>query len=571
MSAPFTFRPKLFDCMAGYSLKSFGSDLSAGITVGVIALPMAMAFAIGSNVPPEAGLVTAVVAGFLISFLGGSSVSIGGPTGAFVGIVAGIVATYGLSGLLICTMMAGVMLFLMGLLRLGGLIRYIPAPLVKGFTTGIAVIILCGQLKDFLGIRADLGNTSNLLRTFDSLWPHLTELSLPTLAVSMTSVLAILFWPKVIRRYLPGAIGVMLLVTGAVTLARQHWGLDIETIGTRFGDIPRTLPMPQLPGISLDAFQDLLIPALTIALLGAIESLLCTAAADGMTDDDHNPDQELMAQGIANFLTPLFGGIPATGAIARTAANIRSGGKTPVAGIVHALTLFAIMLAAAPLAKYIPLSVLSAVLVVVALNMGDWREFIYLSRYPRADASVFLITFFLTIIFGLTQAVTVGIFAACIFFIKQVSDQSRVGITPVLKNASALPERENNDAINEAVARDDILLVTLTGAMFFGAAQKLKRIMHGLKKGHKVLILRMAQVISLDATAILTLEDIITKFEKRGVPVILVGLMHQPRASLRKAGILAHLPRANVLPTMEEAVLRADEIIEEQNEAAAQV
>ena len=568
MYTPFTFRPKLFDSLAGYSVKTFGADLSAGVTVGVLALPMAMAFAIGSNVTPEAGLVTAVVAGFLTSFFGGSSVAIGGPTGAFVAIVAGIVATYGISGLLICTMMAGVMLLLMGLFRLGGLIRFMPAPLVKGFTTGIAVIILCAQVKDFMGIQADSANTSNLLTTIVSLWPHLGEVRLSTTLVALVSVVSIFFWPKRIRRFLPGAIGVMLLMTLLSAVVTSHGWVQLDTIGSRFGDIPRMLPAPHLPSLDLETFQRLLTPALTIAMLGAIESLLCAAAADGMTDDEHNPDQELMAQGIANIVTPLFGGIPATGAIARTAANIRNGGRTPVAGIIHALTLFLIMLVAAPLAKYIPLCVLSAVLVVVAINMGDWREFIHLSRYPRSDAGVFLITFFLTVIFGLTQAVTVGIFVACLLFIRRMSEQSRVGVESVLSHAAHQSDATNTEAIEEASARDDILLVTLTGAMFFGAAQKLKIILQSLKKEHKVLILRMAQVISLDATAMLTLEDIITKFERKGVPVILVGLHHQPRQSLRKSGVLGHLPRANILPTMEEAVLRADELIEECEAAA---
>lgn len=562
MSFPFKFRPKLFDCFNNYNAATLRADVSAGVTVGVIALPMAMAFAIGSNVTPAAGIITAVIAGFLTSFFGGSRVAIGGPTGAFVAIVAGIVASYGISGLLICTMMAGVMLFLMGLARVGGLIRYIPAPLIRGFTTGIAVIILTSQIKDFLGIKEDIGNASNIIATIDALLPHIKNISLPTIIVAVISLGGIYLWPKKLAKIVPGSIAMLLLVTGATALLGIFMNLDVATIGSKFGGIPRELPTPSLPGFDLDTFQKLLTPAVTIAMLGAIESLLCATAADDMIDDEHDPDQELMAQGIANFVTPLFGGIPATGAIARTAANIRSGGKTPVAGIVHALVLLLIMLVAAPLAKFIPLAVLSAVLIMVALNMGDWREFIRLPRYPRSDAAVFLVTFILTIVFGLTQAVMVGMFVACVLFIKRMSDQTSVGIHPMQQHISrSFSDTRPGDLVSGRTPVEDVLVVRVTGAMFFGAASKLKNILLYLKHEPKVLIIKMTQVISLDATAILTLDEIIYKCQRKGIEIILVGLENQPRASLMRAGLLDDIPKENILDNLELALDRADEIL----------
>lgn len=569
MYIPFKFRPKLFDCMKGYNASQFTADASAGLTVGIIALPMAMAFAIGSNVSPAAGIITAVIAGFLTSFLGGSRVAIGGPTGAFVGIVAGIVSAYGLESLLICTMMAGVILLAMGVARLGGLIRYIPSPLVKGFTTGIAVIILCGQLKDFLGIQADI-DSSNIIATISGLLPHLGEISLATLAVSAVSIIGMNLWPKKLSRYVPGSVVMLLLVTGFVALFAENIGLNIETIGSRFGGIPRSLPFPHLPEINFATFQNLLTPALTIALLGAIESLLCATAADSMIDDEHNPDQELMAQGIANIVSPLFGGIPATGAIARTAANIRSGARTPVAGIVHALVLLLIMLLAAPLAKFIPLAVLSAVLIMVAINMGDWREFILLPKYPRSDASVFLVTFTLTIIFGLTQAVSVGMFLACILFIRGMSRQSQVGIQTVNHHHHNHHHQHHHhqhkagEATDGSSSTEDVLMVNMSGAMFFGAAKKLKNIMSFLNRGsYKVLVLGMGRVVALDATALLTIEEIITKYRSKGVDIILVGLENQPRVALTRAGLLEEIPEANIVADIDTAMMRAEAIIEE--------
>lgn len=568
MYTPFKFRPKLFDCLPGYNLKAFGSDVSAGVTVGVIALPMAMAFAIGSGMNPEAGIITAIIAGFLTSFFGGSRVAIGGPTGAFVAIVAGIVANYGVQGLLICTMMAGLMLFLMGLIRLGGLIRYIPAPLIKGFTTGIAVIILAGQLRDFLGIKTPVDG-SNLITVFIGIISELDNIHPATLLVGCASLALIMFWPSRLNRYVPGSIATMVLVTGLFMLLGETLGVSVETIASRYGGIPRTLPFPTLPVFDLATFQKLFSPALTIALLGAIESLLCATAADSMIDDEHEPDQELMAQGIANFITPLFGGLPATGAMARTAANIRSGGRTPVAGIAHALTLLVIMLVAAPLARFIPLAVLSAVLIVVAINMGDWREFKNLPRYPRSDAIVFLLTFTLTIIFGLTQAVFAGLLVACLLFIRGISLISRVGACtlhhhdPDARELAAQQAKLESHYIAEGHAHDDILMVQASGAMFFGAAKKLKGILQHQRDAHKVMILRMGQVISLDATAIFTLEEIFQKFKAKNIEIILVHLRPDPLRYLRRSGLLNDIDPRNIVDDVESALARAIEIIDE--------
>lgn len=568
MYTPFKFRPKLFDCLPGYTLKAFGSDVSAGVTVGVIALPMAMAFAIGSGMNPEAGIITAIIAGFLTSFFGGSRVAIGGPTGAFVAIVAGIVANYGVQGLLICTMMAGLMLFLMGLIRLGGLIRYIPAPLIKGFTTGIAVIILAGQLRDFLGIKTPVDG-SNLITVFIGILSELDNIHPATLLVGCASLALILFWPPRLNRYVPGSIATMVLVTGVFMLLGETLGMSVETIASRYGGIPRTLPFPTLPVFDLATFQKLFSPALTIALLGAIESLLCATAADSMIDDEHEPDQELMAQGIANFITPLFGGLPATGAMARTAANIRSGGRTPVAGIAHALTLLVIMLVAAPLARFIPLAVLSAVLIVVAINMGDWREFKNLPRYPRSDAIVFVLTFTLTIIFGLTQAVFAGLLVSCLLFIRGISLLSRVGACtlhhhdPDARELAAQQAQLESHYIAEGHAHDDILMVQASGAMFFGAAKKLKGILQHQRDAHKVMILRMGQVISLDATAIFTLEEIFQKFKAKNIEIILVHLQPDPLRHLRRSGLLDDIDPRNIVDDVESALARAIEIIDE--------
>ncbi len=574
MYSRFKFKPALFTCLRSYTFAGFRADVSAGITVGIIALPMAMAFATASGVAPTAGLISGVIAGFLAAFFGGSAVGVGGPTVSFVAVVAGVGANYGLPGVFMCTMMAGVILFLMGFLRVGGLVKFIPAPLVKGFTTGMAVLILCGQIKDFIGIKEKIGSGSNLISTFEALLPHIGGFSLVASAIAVVSMACVFLWPRRIGRFIPGSSAVLILVTVICAAVSQYCDLDIATIGSRFGDIPRALPLPSWPPFDLEIFQNLLTPAATIALLGSIECLLCATAADGMIDAEHDPDQELMAQGIANFVVPFFGGIPSTGAMARTAANIRSGGRTPVAGMVHSLVLLFVLLVAAPLAKYIPMAVLAAILMVVGIRMGDWREFILLSRYPRSDAGVFLVTFFMTIIFGLTQAVMIGMIVSCLLFIRKISILASVGVLPTSrKRSSAYPAASSGESIADEMEKrdiaDEVLVIRVNGAMFFGAAQKLKSILLLLKPAQKVLVLKMNDVISLDATAILTLGDVIGKCLKRGVDVIFCCLESQPRAALERAKLFQGIPEGNILDDLELALDRAEAILDSRKSEAA--
>ncbi len=564
MKLTFPFQPKLWTCLRNYNLKVFQADLLAGITVGIIALPLAMAFAIASGVTPEAGLITAVIAGFLTSFFGGSRVAIGGPTGAFIVIVLGIVNQYGLSNLLICTIMAGVILFIMGLTRMGSLVRYIPYPLISGFTTGIAVLIFLSQMKDFLGLNVKVD--PGLIGTLTSLSPHIAELHWPTLIMAGGCLLGIYLWPKKVARFFPGTIAMLIIATVVTALFNSSMDLGIATIGSRFHGIPQAIPPMRIPDFSLETFQHLLAPAITIALLGAIESLLCAVVADGMIDDEHDPDQELMAQGIANIVTPLFGGIPATGAIARTAANIRNGGRTPVAGMIHALVLLSIILAAAPLAKHVPLAVLSAILITVAFNMADLKEIRYLREYPKSDIIVYLLTFLLTIIFDLTVAVEVGMIVACVLFIKRMSEQAGVEeqIIP-MKMFYDNPNNPETPADPTAPLMEpltDVLVVRITGAMFFGAAQKLKNVLLYLKREPKVVIIKMRQVISLDATTLVIMEEIITKCMNKGIAVIICCLQPQPHLVLKRAKVLERLPPENICLDLEKAIDRAGEILE---------
>src|SRR3954471_15025 len=421
MNIAFSFRPKLLDTLKSYTRQDFRADLIAGLTVGIIALPLAMAFAIASGVPPQAGIFTAVIGGFLISSLGGTKICIGGPTGAFIVILYGIGQKYGLQNLAVCTIIAGVILFAMGAARLGTIIKFIPYPVTMGFTSGIAVLIFSTQIKDFLGLSVEKV-PSEFVEKMRTLITHLGTLHWPTLALAAGSLGIILLWPSKWQRRLPASIVALLLGT----LAVAFFNLPVETIGSKFGGIPQGLPKFQPPPLSWQNIQHLIQPAFTIALLAAIESLLCAVVADGMTDDRHDSNQELMAQGVANILSPLFGGIAATSAIARTATNVKSGARSPIAGMIHAVTLLAIILAAAPLAKFIPLATLSAVLVNVALHMGEWHNFGRLSKWPRSDATVFVAAFLLTVVIDLTVAVEVGMVLAAVLFIKRVSETTQI-------------------------------------------------------------------------------------------------------------------------------------------------
>lgn len=545
------FRPKLLDCLRGYTSEQLFSDLVAGLTVGIVALPLAMAFAIASGVKPEAGIFTAVIAGFIISAFGGSRVQIGGPTGAFVVIVYGIIAKYGVTNLAICTIMAGFMLLAMGLTGLGSAIKFIPYPVTMGFTSGIAVLIFSTQIKDFFGLSVKTV-PAEFVEKIKVLGGHIHTLQWPTVALAAASLLVIIYWPKKWARRVPGSI--VALVFGTVLVMILH--IPVETIGTRFGGIPQSLPKMQLPDLSWQNIHNLFQPALTIALLAAIESLLSAVVADGMIDDRHDSNQELIAQGLANICSPLFGGIPATGAIARTATNVNNGGRSPVAGVTHAVTLLVILLVAAPLAKFIPLATLSAVLVVVAFNMGEWHQFARLPRWPRGDAAVFLVAFGLTVLIDLTVAVEIGMVLAAILFIKRTSETTQ--ITAV--DESTETEGSHHSLVGKEVPAG-VLVFRVFGAFFFGAADKLETALKRAQQEPKVIILRMRKVLAMDATGLNALEDLYEKMHKRGQYLILSGPHTQPYATMVNAGFINQIGEENVCPHIEASLDRARQIL----------
>ena len=551
MKLAIPFRPKLLDTLKQYPGKDFTADLIAGLTVGIVALPLAMAFAIASGVPPQAGIFTAVIAGLIISSLGGTKVCIGGPTGAFIVILYGIGAKYGLQNLALCTVMAGGILLVMGIARLGTMIKYIPYPVTMGFTSGIAVLIFSTQIKDFFGLKVDKV-PSEFIEKMKVLGEHLGTFQWPTLALAGASLAIILLWPRTWQRRVPGSIVALVLGTAAVAL----FNLPVETIGTTFGGIPQGLPRPQIPAFSLENIQHLVQPAFTIALLAAIESLLCAVVADGMVDDRHDSNQELMAQGLANIVSPLFGGIAATSAIARTATNVKSGARSPVAGMIHALTLLVIVLAAAPLARFIPLAVLSAVLVNVALHMGEWHNFGRLPKWPASDAAVFLAAFLLTVIVDLTVAVEIGMVLAAVLFIKRASETTQ--ITAV--DEASETEGSHHSLVGKEIPKG-VMVYRIFGAFFFGAADKLESALKRLKQEPDVLILRMRKVLAMDATGLNALEDLYERLQRKGKRIVLSGPHTQPLLVMEKAGFLDRIGRENVCPHIEAALDRAREIL----------
>ncbi len=548
------FRPRLFDTLNGYNRQLFSSDLTAGITVGIVALPLAIAFAIASGVKPEAGIFTAIIAGFIISALGGSRVQIGGPTGAFIVIVYGIVMQYGLANLLICTIMAGFMLLLMGVFKLGNLIKFIPRPLVVGFTNGIAVLIALSEIKDFLGLKMD-SVPAEFSHKLAALYHALPSFDLLSIVLALASMLLIIFYPKAWSQRLPSPIVALILGTAAVAL----FGLPVETIGTKFGGIPQGLPEFAMPDFTFSTLRYLFSPALTIALLCAIESLLSATVADGMIDDKHDPNQELMAQGIANIVTPFFGGIPATGAIARTATNVRAGAYSPVSGIVHAFTLLLIILVAAPLAKHIPLATLAAILMVVAFNMGEWEAFKTLRKYPASDSAVLLISFLLTVIFDLTVAVEVGMVMAALFFIQRITELTHVSVaeeSPMADDGAATLKRK--------AVPPGVMIYRVFGALFFGAADKLEAILAKTHTEPDVLILKMHEVISMDASALHTLEHLHGKLRSRGKHLILCGPHTQPYFLMHQAGFFEKIGTESVVANLDDALERARVLLKDQ-------
>jgi SulP family sulfate permease len=541
------FRPRLIDSLHDYDKARFRTDISAGITVGIVALPLAIAFAIASGAKPEAGIFTAIIAGFIISALGGSRVQIGGPTGAFIVIVYNIILQYGYANLLICTMMAGVMLVAMGLFKLGNLIKFFPRPLIIGFTNGIAVLIILSQVKEFFGLQIEV-MPSDFLGKLRAIYAAIGSIDPLTVTLAAASALLIWFYPKRWAQKMPSPIVALIVGTTLVAL----FNLPTETIGSRFGGIPQGLPSFEFPELTFATLRHLFAPAMTIALLGAIESLLSAAVADGMIDDKHDSNQELIAQGIANIVTPFFGGIPATGAIARTATNVRSGATSPVSGIVHALTLLVIVLVAAPLAQYIPLASLSAILLVVAINMGEWEGFRTLRKYPLSDSAVLVVTFLLTVMFGLTVAVEVGLFIAVFSFMHRITDLTHVSV------ADESPQPDDGDAtvMRKAVPKG-VVIYRVFGALFFGAADKLENILIELHNEPEVLILKMHEVISMDSSALHNLEHLHGKLRKRGKHLILCGPHTQPYFLMHQSGFFDQVGRENVVGSVEEALRRA--------------
>ncbi|MDD2179352.1 SulP family inorganic anion transporter [Acidovorax sp. D2M1] len=545
MQFSFVFHPRLRDALRGYDKGRWLADVGAGVTVGIVALPLAMAFAIASGLKPEAGLWTAIIAGFLISALGGSNAQIGGPAGAFIVIVYGIVERYGVANLLISTACAGVLLVLLGLFRLGTLVRFVPVSIVIGFTNGIAVLIALSQVKDWLGLSIDR-MPGNFFSQIDALVRHADSVNPYAFGLGTACVAGLFLWPRLMMKGSP-VMQVMeqhtvrtfarvpAPVVALVTLSLLAWGMEfpVETIGSRFGGIPQALPVFALPDFSWDTVRLLVTPTLTIALLGAIESLLCARVADQLATDphhkNHDPNQELMAQGVANLVVPFFGGMPATGTIARTVTNMRAGATSPVAGMVHALTLLVIVLVAAPLALHIPLAVLAGILLHVAWNMGEWHEFVRLRHFSNHYRLLMLGTFFLTVVFDLTVAVEVGLFMACALFVRRMS-----GLFRVVRQ----PQAEGAPATGHPVAT-----WRLHGALFFGAAAKIDPIIQAVESGPPGMdvVLDASELVALDTTGLDSLAQILKAVAARGGRLSLVHLHEQPRSLIERSGFGARL------------------------------
>ena len=543
--------PKLLTTLKTYNREQFTADLIAGIIVGVVALPLAIAFAIASGVPPERGLFTAIVAGFLISALGGSRVQIGGPTGAFVVIVAGIVAQYGVDGLLVATLMAGVILILFGVFRLGTAIKFIPYPVVVGFTSGIAVVIFSSEIRDFFGLRMETV-PADFLAKWRAFFQHASTVNVWALGVALVSLAIIIWWPRVSRR-MPGPFVALIVVTVAVNL----FSIPVETIGSRFGTLHAGLPAPSLPHFTGGDIKMLVGPAFTIALLGAVESLLSAVVADGMIGGRHRSNVELVAQGIANIASPLFGGIPATGAIARTATNIKNGGRTPVAGMIHALTLLIITVFAGRYAAAIPLATLAAILVIVAYHMSEWRTFRSVLRAPRSDVLVLLATFLLTVLVDLTVAIQVGMVLAAFRFMKRMAEVTNVSVVTRELTEPSAPSSDESGAVFRREIPKGVEVYEINGPFFFGAAESFKNALGQVASRPKVLIIRMRNVPAMDATGLSAFKDLVKQSRKEGTAVYITEIHAQPMVALARSDLLDELGEENVLGTLDEGLERA--------------
>lgn len=555
----FDFKPRLLQCLKNYNRKTFVADLMAGTIVGIVALPLAIAFGIASGVTPEKGIITAIVAGFVISALGGSKVQIGGPTGAFIIIIYGIIQQYGMEGLTIATLMAGVFLILFGFLHLGTIIKFIPYPIVVGFTSGIAVTIFTTQVKDLFGLNI-ASVPSDFIEKWICYFNNFSTVDLWSSVIGIVSVVIIMLTPKVSKK-IPGSLVAIIVMTVAALLLKQFAGVEsIETIGDRFA-ISNSLPEATVPALSWEIIKNLVSPAITIAILGAIESLLSAAVADGVIGDHHNSNTELIAQGVANLASPIFGGIPATGAIARTMTNINNGGRTPIAGIVHAVVLLLIFLFLMPLAKYIPMACLAGVLVVVSYGMSGWRSFLALMKNPKSDVTVLLITFFLTIIFDLTIAIEVGLIIACLLFMRRMSETTDVHVISNEIN----PDDEDSDMhlgnIEHLTIPKGVEVYEINGPYFFGAGNRFEEIMATLGDRPQVRIIRMRKVPFVDSTGIHNLTNLCEMSQKEGIQIVLSGVTEKVHSQLNKAGFYDIVGQDNICSHIDIALDRAKEII----------
>ena len=546
-------KPKLVTTLQRYSHQQFLSDITAGLIVGIVALPLGIAFAIASGVSPEKGLFTAIVAGFVISALGGSRVQIGGPTGAFVVIVYGIVQQYGLNGLTIATIMAGIMLIVMGFARLGSVIKFIPHPVIAGFTSGIALIIFSSQVKDALGLHMG-AVPADFIDKWTAFVQHFDSINVYAVCIALGSILVIIVWQKFLHK-IPGSLIVLILAT----LIVQVFQLPVETIGSRFGDIPSMLPAPSIPSFDYPMVKHLIQPASTIALLAAIESLLSAVVADGMIGGKHRSNMELVAQGVANVASPLFGGIPATGAIARTATNIKNGGRTPVAGITHALVLLLIMLFFGRWATLIPLPCLAAILVVVSYNMSEWRSFKALMRSPRSDVLILLATFILTVVFDLTVAIEVGVVLSVFLFMRRMALVTNVGV--VTRELEDEEESEDPNAIDKRTVPNGVEVYEINGPFFFGAAYKFEEAMNLIEKAPKVRIVRMRNVPAMDSTGLNAITKVLQDCRKRHIAFLISDIHTQPLYALAQSNIFYEIGEDNIFGNIDDALNRARDII----------
>lgn len=561
----FEFRPKLFTAMKSYSKADLMTDLMAGIIVGIVALPLAIAFGIASGVSPEKGIITAIVAGFIISLLGGSKVQIGGPTGAFIVIIYGIIQEYGIDGLMVATLMAGVLLILLGVFKLGTVIKFIPYPIIVGFTSGIAVTIFTTQIADIFGLNFD---GEKIPGDFIGKWilyfHHFDTVNWWNFIISMVSIFIIAITPKFSKK-IPGSLVAIIVVTLAVYFMKLYGGINcIDTIGDRFS-IKAQLPEAVVPSLNWEAIKNLFPVAITIAVLGAIESLLSATVADGVIGDRHDSNTELVAQGIANVVSPIFGGIPATGAIARTMTNINNGGKTPVSGIIHAIVLFLILLFLMPLAQYIPMACLAGVLVIVSYNMSGWRVFKGLLKNPKADVVVLLITFFLTVIFDLTVAIEVGLVIACVLFMKRVMETTQISVI----TDEIDPNKESDLEVHEEhlIIPKGVEVYEINGPYFFGIATKFEEVMAELGDRPKIRIIRMRKVPFIDSTGIHNLATLCRMSQKENIHVILSGVNEQVHAVLEKSGFYELLGKENICSNINEALEVATKEITELTKA----